>query len=82
MRFLYFLFYFCLGLTLIRYREWFQRVSGNFAWAEKYLGIGGTYHAYLLAGLAMCFLSIMYLTGTLDGFLMATFGRFIPNQGS
>lgn len=78
MRFIYFLFFFCLGLFIIRYREMLQRVSGNFNWAEKYLGNGGTYSAYLLIGLAMCFLSIMYVTGTLDGFLESTFGRFLP----
>lgn len=77
MRFLYFLFFFFSGLGLIRYRERVQSFTGSFPFAEKYLGQGGTYHFLLLLGIATCILSIMYISGTLDGLIENTFWKNI-----
>ncbi len=82
MRFLYFLFFFSMGLAIIYYRERIQRFTGNFSSAEKYLGPGGTFSFIFLLGLAVVMLSVFYITGTLDGFIGGTFGRFflVPNS--
>jgi len=82
MRFLSFLLLFATGLALIRYRERVQSFTGSIGFAEKYLGPGGTYSFYLLLGIATCVGSILYLTGTLDGLLEGTIGRFFFRPGT
>lgn len=79
---LWFLVLFFGGLGLIIYREKVQRVSGDIGFAEKYLGPGGTFQFYLLLGIAMVFISIIYVTGGLDAFIENTIGRFFiaPNR--
>ena len=54
------------------------KFTGEIPFAEKYLGIGGTYSFLKLIGLAMILLSIMYLTGGLDIFIKGTIGKVIP----
>jgi len=76
MHFINFLLIFGLGLLLVMYREKVQRFTGSFAFAEKYLGAGGTYNFYLLLGIATMFFSFAYLFGTFDGLIHATVGRF------
>ena len=82
MRFILFPIWFLLGLALVKYREAVQRFTGDIAFAEKWLGIGGTFRLYLLLGIAIMIASILYVTGTLDGFISGTFGRvfFVPGQ--
>jgi hypothetical protein len=81
MRFIYFLLLFAAGLLIIIYRERIQRVSGNFAFAEKWFGNGGTYTFYILLGFGTIIFSVAYVTGTLDGLVGATFGRILPTPG-
>lgn len=82
MRFVYFLLAFFGGLALVVYREKVQRFTGNFAFAEKYLGSGGTYNFYLLLGVFLMITSIIYVTGGLDSLIQATLGRifFVPGE--
>jgi len=75
MRIIWFLVGFIGGLAMIAYREKVQRVTGNFAFAEKYLGNGGTFSFFILLGLGIILLSIFYITGTLDAIINATAGR-------
>jgi hypothetical protein len=70
------------GLALIYYRERVQRFTGNIAFAEKYLGTGGTFRLYLLLGIGATIFSILYITGTLDSALQSTLGRFFFTPGS
>lgn len=81
MRFIYFLLLFAAGLGMIIYRERLQRLSGNFAVAEKWFGSGGTYTFYLLLGFGTIIFSVAYVTGTIDGLVQSTVGRFFftPN---
>lgn len=76
MRFIYFLCMMAIGLGLIVYREKVQRITGNFAFAEKYLGQGGTFHFILLLGIGFIIFSVVYVTGTLDAAIQSTVGRF------
>lgn len=64
------------------YRDPIQRFTGDMAFAEKWLGVGGTFRLYLLIGIAMMFGSILYITGTLDTLIDGTVGRvfFVPGQ--
>ena len=61
---------FALGLLCMKYSVAItDQFSGKIDFAEKYLGIGvgaGTYTWWKLFGLAMCILSILWLTGYLN----------------
>jgi hypothetical protein len=76
MTFIYFLCMMGIGLGLIVYRERVQRITGNFAFAEKYLGVGGTFNFILLVGVGFIVFSVLYVTGGLDAAIESTVGRF------
>jgi len=82
MKFIYFLLLFFGGLGLVYYRDRVQRFTGSIGFAEKYLGMGGTFHFYLLLGIAFMVISILYITGTLDFLIENTVGRifFLPDS--
>jgi len=67
-----------LGLLLIKYREKAQSIIGPVSFAEKYLGTGGTFTFLLLLGSAAVILSIMYATGTIQGFLTKLVAPITP----
>ncbi len=48
------------GFYLIKYRRNVKSWTWNFAWAEKYIGSGGTYLIMILIGLFMIFLWVLY----------------------
>lgn len=70
-----------IGITvaylLIRYRKVIHDFTGEFGFAEKYLGSGGTYTFIVLFGIIIFIGSVMNFFGTLDGFLESTIGRLI-----
>lgn len=51
----YAIFLFWVWFSLIKYRKVVKSWTGNFVWAERYLGTWGTYLVLLLLG---CFLMI------------------------
>lgn len=51
---------------LIRYRRNVKSWTGNFVWAEKYLGSGGTYLVMILFGMFLIFLGVLYPFGWLE----------------
>lgn len=69
MRFLIGLIGIVCGLLIIKYREKIQRVSGPIAFAEKYLGPGGTFSMYLLTGCGTVILSILYAFGIIQSII-------------
>lgn len=75
-RILVFLFGVPLGILIIIYRYQMKGVTGDIGFAEKYLGSGGTYTLFVLVGIAVCVLSVMYAFGTLQGFFSGNFGQF------
>lgn len=66
MKFFYGLVFFAIGVALIKYRKNVYEWTGRFAWAERYLGNGGTVLVIVLAGCLLIFLSIAYPTGAID----------------
>jgi hypothetical protein len=44
------------GYSIIKYRKNVKTWTGNWYWAEHYIGNGGTYIVLILIGLAMMFL--------------------------
>lgn len=69
-----------LGFVIIYYRERIKRFTGDFAWAEKHLGPGGTYTAIFLFGVAVFLGALMYMLGTLQVLWESTLGRFFTGQ--
>jgi hypothetical protein len=65
-----------LGLVIIWKRALIFDYTGPLAFAEEYLGLGGTYTFYLLFGVAVFILSLMYGTGSLQTLMAESFGRF------
>ncbi len=63
-----------LGFIIIIYRYHLKQFTGNIAWAEQYLGQGGTYNFFVLIGLAVFILSLMYALGTIQSFFTGTLG--------
>ncbi|MBU0661592.1 hypothetical protein KKG22_05475 [Patescibacteria group bacterium] len=65
-----------MGAVLIIYTEWFIENFGRSEWAEaKFALSGGSRMLYKLVGLAMIFLSLMWMTGLLQGILLGFFGN-------
>ncbi len=63
------------GMVLILKSEWFLANFGRIDWAEIHLGAeGGTRLFYKLIGLATILVSILIMTGLIEGVLMAIFG--------
>lgn len=52
----------CAGV--IQYRLQMVNTFGKAAWAEKYLGAGGSYTMWILIGVFMVFLAASWLVGT------------------
>ena len=67
------------GLLMIIYRERVKRFTGDFAFAEKWFGDGGTYTALMLVGLLITIGSLMYMLGTLQALISGVFGPFFAN---
>lgn len=66
---LLFLLLIASGFGLLIYTEKVKSFIGEVAFAEKYLGSGGTYTFLKLLGLFLLFASIIYITGTYDRFI-------------
>lgn len=69
-----------LGVIIIIYRYQLKQFTGDISFAEQYLGSGGTYNLFVLLGLAVSILSMMYAFGTLQEFLTGTFGQFFISR--
>jgi hypothetical protein len=65
---------FPLSFIFIIYRAKIKNFTGSVAFAEKYLGAGGTYTLYIILGVVIFILTLMYITGTLQSFLAGTLG--------
>lgn len=49
----------CLGM--IKYREKLVRIVGKADWAERYLGNGGTYTMWILWGILLVVIAVVWL---------------------
>ena len=71
-----------LGFIMMVYRYQLKQFTRNVAWAEQYLGAGGTYNLFILIGLAVSVVSLMYALGTIQDFFHGTFGVFFASGSS
>lgn len=65
-----------LGFLMIVYRERLKGVTGDIGFAEQYLGGGGTYTFYLILGVVLFVMGLMWSTGTLQWWFAENLGRF------
>ena len=75
-KFLIFLIGTAISYLFLRYRGQIKGVTGDFAFAEKYFGSGGTNTFIVIVGVLIFVLTLMYVLGTLDSLLFNVFGRF------
>lgn len=54
------------GLAIIRNAEVLVRTFGHASWAEKYLGSGGSYTAWKIAGILIIIFGFLYGIGQFD----------------
>lgn len=54
------------AFLLIKYRQKVVGLTGKFAWAEKYLGTGGTYNLMVIIAIILFFWGVAKMTGTTD----------------
>jgi len=65
------------SFLIIIYRQKIKDFTGNIGFAEKYLGMGGTYTLILLIGLGLFIVTLLYVTGTLQSSLKTVFGPLL-----
>jgi len=65
-----------LGFLIIIYRYHLKQFTGNVGFAEQYLGAGGTYSLFVIVGLVVSILCMMYAFGTLQDFYTGYLGLF------
>ncbi|MFK7780052.1 MAG: hypothetical protein QM490_02795 [Candidatus Gracilibacteria bacterium] len=66
---IYALFFITGGASIIKYRKIVKSWTGNFVWAEQFLGRGGTYAVILFFGICLIFYGVIYPFGGIEGFL-------------
>ncbi len=63
---------------MIMRSEWFLSFFGRIDWAEIHLGTeGGTRVFYKILGLLTIFISLLIITGMIEGFVLAIFSPLI-----
>jgi hypothetical protein len=64
-----------IGSVMVMRSEWFLSFFGRINWAEIHLGSeGGTRVFYKLLGMITILISLMVMTGMIEGLLFAIFG--------
>lgn len=63
---IYSLLFIAWGVALLKYRRTVKSWTGNFVWAEKYLGNWWTYLVIILFGLFFIFFGVLYPFGWFD----------------
>ena len=64
-----------IAYLLMRFRKPLHDFTGDIGFAEQYLGSGGTYTFFVLLGVLVFIIGLMYAFGTLQVFLGNTVGR-------
>ena len=65
-----------LGFVIMIFRYHIKQFTGPIAWAEQYMGSGGTYNLYIVVGLLISIVSLMYALGSIQDVVGATLGPF------
>ena len=63
---LVFIIMFAVGLVIMKYNEPLVRTFGKSYYAEKYLGMGGTYTMWKLIGIAIILVGFAYMLGLIE----------------
>lgn len=63
-----------LGFIIMIYRYQIKQFTGPISWAEQYLGSGGTYNLYIIVGLVISIVSLMYGLGTIQDLFNGALG--------
>jgi len=63
-----------VGILIIVFRPRIKDITGNIGFAERYLGLGGTWTFLLILGLGLFAISLMWATGSLQDVFMKFFG--------
>ena len=63
-----------LGFVIMIFRYHIKQFTGPIGWAEQYMGSGGTYNLYILVGLVISIVSLMYALGSIQDVFAATLG--------
>lgn len=72
-----------LAFLILYYRRPLKEFIGDIAFAEQYLGVGGTNTFIIILGFLTFILSLMYALGSLQELLSGFLGRFfLPSGGS
>jgi hypothetical protein len=72
-----------LGVLAVKYTFWLTNLTGNLGFAERYLGAGGTYSFYKLAGVVLAIFGLMYATGLgtpVLEWLLSPLAQFFPKN--
>jgi hypothetical protein len=63
-----------LGFVIMIYRAQIKNFTGKIDWAEQYMGAGGTYNLYIIIGLVVSIVSLMYALGTFQDIFNGALG--------
>lgn len=62
------------GFLIVVYRDRIKSFTGSIGFAEKYLGVGGTWTFYILLGIGLFIFGLMWMTGALQAWLESNLG--------
>ena len=65
------------GFFYLKYSDKIANTFGSVAFAERYLGAGGTFTLHKIIGLLTIILSVLYMFGSLQAIIRGTLGKFV-----
>ena len=66
-----------LGFAIVVFRVKIKDITGNIAFAERYLGTGGTWTFLWMLGLVIFIVSLMWATGSMQDLLIKYAGPLL-----
>ena len=66
-----------LALLILVFRPRIKDFTGDIGFAERWFGPGGTWTFFIIVGVGVFVLSLMWATGTLQSFFIGNFSRFL-----
>jgi len=66
-----------IGFLMIVFRVRIKNFTGSIGFAERYLGVGGTWTFLLILGILLFVLSLMWATGAFQDFVLGRFGGIL-----
>lgn len=72
----------CGGILMLVFRYNVYRFTGDWGWAEKYLGYGSTPTAIVLFGCLIIMIGIFIITGAINTIILFFLGPFVKGPTS